>query len=121
MKAWSLGGLIAAVVAASCPLSASAWITATGGESGVVAREYIAHTFTNSGEFVVSGEGDVEILLVGGGGGGGGAIGGGGGGGGAPSWMSGTKVTDRPGGNGGCGTVILRCKLVPNGLMLLFR
>ena len=89
-------------------MPASAWITATGGESGVVAREYIAHTFTNSGEFVVSGEGDVEILLVGGGGG-------------APSWISGTYVTDRPGGNGGCGTVILRCKLVPNGLMLLFR
>ena len=82
MKAWSLGGFIAAVAASSCPLSASAWITATGGESGVVAREYIAHTFTNSGEFVVSGEGDVEILLVGGGGGGGGCIGGGGGGGG---------------------------------------
>jgi hypothetical protein len=59
----------------------SSWssLSATGGTITTV-NGYTIHTFTSSGSFVVSGAGDVEVLVVAGGGGGGGNHGGGGGG-----------------------------------------
>lgn len=89
-------------------------ISATGGsvssytENGV---QYTVHTFTSVGSntfTVTSGEGDVEVLLVGGGGAGGGAMGGGGGAGGviyaaAPVTPQSYSLTVGSGGTGGSG------------------
>ena len=95
-----------------------AYFTATGGTTNTSGSNYKYHKFTSPGNFVVTMEGNVDILLVGGGGGGTGSHYGGGGGGGmvvATSsasdrrniphrnwfrWNSNTSNAD-PGGNGG--------------------
>src|SRR4051812_23609164 len=57
----------------------AATISATGGTI-TTDGAYTVHTFTSSGDFVVTGSGNVETLVVAGGGGGGGNGGAGGGG-----------------------------------------
>ena len=75
---------------------AIATFSATGGNvtnysSGGV--DYRVHTFTSSGNFVCTGAGTVDVMLVGGGGGGGGGGQGGGGGGGGMITMTGYSVS----------------------------
>jgi hypothetical protein len=66
---------------------------ATGGNGTVTSSGYTYHTFTSSGDFVVTDDGLVDVLIVsGGGGGGGGGRTGGGGGGGAPIVHTGVYV-----------------------------
>lgn len=78
--------LVAALASVSTAASVfAAGMSGSGGNVDFQDYKYMVHTFTNAGDFVLSGEGDVELLLVGGGGGGGGCIGGGGGGGGVIS------------------------------------
>lgn len=72
-------------------------IDASGGTTATYTG-YKTHTFTSNGNFTVnSGDGDVEIILIGGGGGGGNNDTGGGGGSGAYVKRSGVPVTGSPG------------------------
>lgn len=106
--------LVAALASVSTAASVfAAGMSGSGGNVDFQDYKYMVHTFTNAGDFVLSGEGDVELLLVGGGGGGGGCIGGGGGGGGVISTnlylTSGTyHITVGAGGAGRTRTIVWR-------------